>query len=120
MSFPLLNKDYPMKMLYTNESFFLVNNIKNLIEAESIDTFLKNEFAQGAVGEVSAFDAWPEIWVHNESDYEQALAIANANSVHNTNTNNIHANNTDWTCSQCSEINAPSFEICWQCQNERS
>jgi len=68
-----------MKMVYTDENFFLVNNAKNIIEAVGIAKFLKNEFAQGAVGEVSAFDCWPEIWVLEDSDYGKAkLAMAAA------------------------------------------
>ena len=55
-----------MKLVYTNENPFLVSNAKNLIEAEGIGTFLKNEFAQGAVGETSAFDAWPEVWIFSD------------------------------------------------------
>ena len=63
-----------MKMVYANESQFLVTNVRNLIEAQDIRTFLKNEFAQGAVGEISAFDSWPEVWVFEDSDFEQASA----------------------------------------------
>ena len=64
-----------MKMIYSSESSFLANNVKNIMEAQQIDTFIKNEFSQGAVGEISAFDAWPEVWVFNDEDYERALTI---------------------------------------------
>ena len=37
--------------VYSNESHFLVDNVKNIIEAREIKVFIKNEFAQGAVGE---------------------------------------------------------------------
>lgn len=101
-----------MKMVYTNESQFLATNVKNLIEAQKIKTFLKNEFAQGAVGEISAFDAWPEVWVTNDSDFERAVKIAES-SLSTIET-------ADWTCKNCSEKNDPSFEICWNCQVESS
>lgn len=99
-----------MKMLYTNESHFLVRNVQNIIEAQGIYTFLKNEFAQGAVGEIPVFDSWPEVWVFNESDYGLALKIIET-SVSNKNT-------AEWICIHCSEKNDPSFEICWHCQRE--
>jgi len=100
-----------MKMVYSNESHFLVGNMQNLIEAQSINTFIKNEFAQGAIGEVSAFDAWPEIWVIADEDYEQAIAIVNASqSVKQS---------EDWECPQCLEKNGAAFEVCWHCQFER-
>ena len=98
-----------MKLVYSNENHFLVNNAKNLIDAQKIRTFIKNEFAQGAVGEISAFDAWPEVWVTNDEDFEQAIEIlkSSQNSV----------KGEDWICQSCSEANDPSFEVCWNCQS---
>ncbi len=55
-----------MKLVFTNESTFLVNNVKNLLEAQKIKVFIKNEYAQGAIGEISPFDSWPELWVIND------------------------------------------------------
>ena len=99
-------------MVYTNESHFLVGNVKNLIDAQAINTFIKNEFSQGAFGEVSAFDSWPEIWVFDDSDFDRALAIVNATQG--------NADSIDWVCPQCSEENDASFEICWSCQHSQS
>jgi len=97
-------------MAYTNESSFLVNNTKNLIEAEGIQTFIKNEFSQGAIGEVSVFDAWPEVWVVDDKDLEKALAIVNSSQE--------VIKKSDWLCDNCSEKNPASFELCWNCQSE--
>ena len=97
-----------MKMVYTHENQFIVSNAKNLVEAEGIATFLKNEFAQGAVGETSAFDAWPEVWVFRDADYERALSIIET-SLSRTRT-------AEWVCKNCEENNDASFEICWNCQ----
>ncbi|WP_293267513.1 DUF2007 domain-containing protein [Neptunomonas sp.] len=101
-----------MKMVYTSENQFLVCNAKNLIEAQGIGTFLKNEFAQGAVGETSAFDAWPEVWIFSDSDYEQALNIIE--------TSLSRKNAAEWVCENCSEHNDSSFDICWNCQKDNA
>jgi len=101
-----------MKMVYTNENHFIANNVKNLIEAQGINTFIKNEFSQGAVGEISAFDSWPEIWVFDDSDFERADEIAKSSQSSGL--------SVDWVCNSCSEKNAPSFEICWNCQSGNS
>jgi len=98
-----------MKMIYSNENHFIVNNVKNLIEAQGISTFIKNEFSQGAVGEISAFDSWPEIWVFDDSDFEQANEIVKSSQSTGT--------DVDWVCENCAEKNGPSFEICWNCQS---
>ncbi|BAJ03096.1 putative signal transducing protein [Shewanella violacea] len=101
-----------MKMVYSNENSFLVNNVKNLIEAQGISTFIKNEFAQGAVGEISALDSWPELWVNNDADFESATEILASSQT--------CIKGEDWVCKSCAEKNAPSFEICWNCQCENS
>lgn len=98
-----------MKQAYTHESHFMVNNIRHLIEAAGINSFIKNEFSQGAVGEVSAFDAWPEIWVFNDADLARAEAIVES-ALH-------PPAGGDWICAHCKEQNAASFEICWHCQH---
>jgi hypothetical protein len=101
-----------MKLVYSNENHFLVNNVKNLIDEQGIRTFIKNEFAQGAVGEISAFDSWPEVWVHNDDDFERAMDISLLSQKNTT--------GEDWVCLSCSEKNDPSFEICWNCQSANS
>jgi|TARA_R110001592_G_scaffold242066_9_gene502547 hypothetical protein len=99
-----------MKLLYAHENHFMVNNVKNLIEAQQISCFIKNEFAQGAVGEISAFDAWPEVWLVNEADFERATTILTSYQQANK--------GEDWLCKSCAETNDASFEICWNCQHE--
>lgn len=99
-----------MKLIYTHENGFLVNNAKNIIESNGIETVLKNEFSSGAVGEVSAFDAWVELWVLNDNDIERAQEII-------TNMQSKEGE-PEWQCSQCSEENDASFDICWNCQHE--
>lgn len=101
-----------MKMVYTHENRFLINTVIDLIEAQHIKVFLKNEYAQGASGELSPFDSWPEVWVVNDSDFIRAKRI-----VESIKTNR---NIEDWVCNHCSEKNDASFEICWKCQHENS
>jgi hypothetical protein len=98
-----------MKMLYSNENNFLVSNVKNIIESHDISTFIKNEFAQGAIGEVSAIDSWSELWVLDDADFKRAMVILESSQE--------SIKGEDWACNHCSETNDPSFEICWNCQN---
>ncbi|MEJ6123200.1 DUF2007 domain-containing protein [Vibrio sp. 2-Bac 85] len=101
-----------MKLVFSNENHFIVNNVKNLIEAQSIQVFIKNEFAQGALGETAAFDCWPEVWVFDDADFEQAEAIANEAQSEKS--------GADWVCKNCNETNASSFDICWRCQCDKA
>ena len=100
-----------MKLIYTNESIFLVNNVKNLVEAQGIESFIKNEFAQGAAGVLSVFDSWPELWVVNDADFELATNVVSLT---------IKSQNTaDWLCEICAEENDASFDLCWKCNHEK-
>ena len=82
----------------------------NIVENAGIPVTLKNEYAAGGVGDLSPFDAWLELWVLHDADYEKATGIIN--SALSTD------NQKDWVCSGCGEVNDPSFDLCWQCQNE--
>lgn len=101
-----------MKLVFTNESIFLVNNVKNLLETQKIEVFIKNEYAQGAIGEISPFDSWPELWVVNDSDFDRSKELIS--------TSQQSKSAEEWLCKHCSEKNDASFELCWKCQLERS
>jgi hypothetical protein len=100
-----------MKMVYTHENRFLVSNAKNILELQGIDVTLKNEFASSVIGEVSAFDAWVEIWVLNDDDYQRACTIIESSLS--------KEGDEKWVCTSCKETNDASFEICWNCQGEK-
>lgn len=99
-----------MKLIYTHENGFLVNNVKNIIDGHHIETILKNEFSSGAIGEVSATDAWVELWIIKDEDFDIAQRIILDIKS--------RADLPDWQCEACKEENDASFEICWKCQVE--
>lgn len=100
-----------MKLIYSNENILLVTNMKNLIKSAGIEVIIRNEYAHGAIGEISAFDTWPELWLVKESDLAAANAIVESSK---------QQSNSQWQCPNCQEFNADSFELCWQCQQEKS
>lgn len=99
-----------MKLVFTHEDRLIVANARNILEGARISVLTKNEFAAGAIGELSAFDAWLELWVE-DSDFEKAESLL-ATSI-------SEANAKEWICPNCGESNDPSFETCWKCQRER-
>lgn len=74
--------------------------------------FVKNEHASSIVGEVSAFDSWVELWVHDDADYERACSILDGSIS--------DIDDLPWNCSKCCEENDASFELCWNCGAENS
>lgn len=98
-----------MKLIYTHENRLLVGNAKNILEANGIDVILKNEFSQGGVGELSAIDSWPQLWILNDADYDKAASVMENSLSKDT--------DPEWKCASCSENNDASFGSCWKCQS---
>ncbi|QDP02512.1 DUF2007 domain-containing protein [Thalassotalea sp. PS06] len=99
-----------MEKLYSHQHLFFVEHMQNLLALEGIETKIKNQFLSGASGDVPVFETWPELWVVNPKQIPKAKElIANADAPQGE----------EWCCPSCKEFNAPSFEICWQCQHPR-
>lgn len=99
-----------MKLVYTNENKIIVENIRNLLAMEGIESVLRNEYAGGGMGELPPVETWPEIWVEPE-DYSRAEVLVD--NLMNA------APKEGWLCRGCGEENAAAFEICWNCQSQK-
>lgn len=97
-----------MKLLYCHPSRIVIDNLFNVLSQAGIETQRKNEFASGGVGELAPIDVWPELWVLNERDEEQAEQLL-AQCLREL---------PPWECTQCHESNPGSFDSCWSCQHE--
>jgi len=100
-----------MKPVYTQPSSILVAQARSSIELAGIKCALRNEFASGAVGELAPIDAWPELWVLRDRDYDRALLLIeqSCNAVQEA----------DWQCGQCGRFSPATFELCWHCAGDR-
>ena len=96
-----------MKKLFTHENRIIVFNLKNVLQAEGIDTVVVNEFAAGGAGDLATFDTWPELWVEDDGKFDQAEAIIQ--DILDSCASN------DWVCRTCLEQNDASFQFCWNC-----
>lgn len=86
----------------------MVFQIKQLLEEKGIPCYVKNEFAIGAMGELSPMDVLPEVWI-SDSEWllkaQQFIAEFEQQPL----------DTSPWICSKCGEKNAANFELCWQC-----
>lgn len=99
-----------MKKLYSVENRLVAFHIKNLLEVENIQCQVKNEFANGGVGDLAPLDTWVELWVcdHDLDNGEQALVeiLQNLDQISEEQIN----------CPQCGESNQSNFKLCWNCE----
>ncbi len=87
----------------------MVGLIKGKLEAEGFELVLKNDIVSGAAGELAPMDLWPEIWLLNDSEYDEAMSIIDAMKQEPA--------EDPWRCTLCGESNDPSFDVCWRCQS---
>jgi rubredoxin len=96
-----------MKKLYTHENRIIIFNLKNVLEDAGIRCSIINEFASGGAGDLATFDTWPELWVQDPKQFEEAQRIMEK----------IVFGEADdyWYCPACQEKNGAAFELCWKC-----
>ncbi|MDG2375345.1 MAG: DUF2007 domain-containing protein [Woeseiaceae bacterium] len=98
-----------MKKLTSADSLVTINHYKNLLVAEGIPAFLKNEHFGSIMGEVPFQEVWPELWIENDLDYDRALQLIDAAKLAE------ESPSAPWKCSQCGEENEGQFAACWNC-----
>lgn len=97
-----------MKKIYEAENPALVWSARVIVEASGIRCALRNEFAGGASGLLAPIETWPELWVVDDRHAERARALLQDAIL-------TPPQGDDWRCDACSEANAPSFGLCWNC-----
>lgn len=100
-----------MKLVYTHENKILVDNAKNLLSLNAIESTMRNQFSAGAIGDLAPIEAWPELWVLRDSDVAKTKELLATLST--------DSEALEWVCKHCRETNEASFESCWSCQADR-
>ncbi|MEH6592468.1 MAG: DUF2007 domain-containing protein [Halioglobus sp.] len=100
-----------MKLAYTHPNSILVAQARSVLELAGIDCVLRNEFASGAIGELAPIDAWQEVWVVKNENYDSATRLlAEAQAT---------VDGADWECALCGNASPATFDFCWHCAGER-
>ena len=97
-----------MKKIYSAANLFEAQLMHDLLGHAGIDARLRNENAQGGLGEIPFTHAYPEVWVLNDSDLELAQAVVNKYE-------NSPIESGVVLCRACGEENPRNFQLCWQC-----
>ncbi len=97
-----------MIRVYIAQNLSDAHLVCNRIRQSGITAHIFNEHADGAVGELPFTHTYPEIWVENERDRENARKII-------TMCEKQSEAHTEHVCPNCSERNPGNFEICWNC-----
>jgi uncharacterized paraquat-inducible protein A len=97
-----------MHRIYSANNLQEAYLIQGMLAGAGIETQILNEYAQGGLGEIPFTQAYPEIWLLNESDSMNAQKIIKQFEQNNTRTGKL-------LCKNCHESNPDTFETCWRC-----
>lgn len=96
-----------MKRIYTAAHLPDAQLLVHTLECHGVRARVFNENLQGGVGDLP--HVYPEVWIENERDWEQARSLAASFDRGVTQDKGVIR------CPHCHEDNPSTFEICWQC-----
>jgi hypothetical protein len=98
-----------MKKVTSTDSIITINHYKNLLTSEGISAFIRNEYLGSIVGEMPFPEAWPQLWVENDLDYDRALQLIDERNILD------ESPAAAWRCKYCDSDNEGQFSACWNC-----
>ncbi len=102
-----------MKPLAVSLDLLDLHHLKNVLEAEGIRCFVKNELLSRLAGEVPFTECAAELHVVDEADRWRAEALITALRTAQP----LHRD--PWTCADCGERLEAQFTSCWRCGRDR-
>jgi len=105
-----------VRKVYSSQLAPMVGHVRNVLESHGIACIVKNDYLAGAAGELPPTECWPELWVLDDSRFEEALAIVSAASLESL---NLVGPESRWRCPTCGEELEGQFTDCWRCGSAR-
>jgi len=99
--------------VYSNPNLAMVGHFKNILENYGIVCEIRGENRNVAAGEIPPIECWPELWVIDESQIEQAKQIISEALKSG------EKESEAWKCSGCGEEVEGQFTECWNCGTNR-
>jgi len=67
-----------MVKIFEDFDITLVGYYQSVLESNNIETFMKNQFGTGGLGELPFVEVVPQLWVLNEAEVPRAIALLKA------------------------------------------
>ena len=88
-----------MRTVYKHQNSAILYSVKNMLDRNGIDTYVKNEHTASKLLGIMEF----ELCVLNDQDYDKALSIIEKQII-------SPPVKKAWVCAKCGEENEGSFE----------
>lgn len=103
-----------MIKVFENFDIALVGHYQSVLEANGIETFMKNRFGTSGSGELPFVEVVPQLWVLDDADVERARRLID--ELHNE---QGESKAGKWICSSCETPQEGVFTHCWKCSAPR-
>ena len=64
-----------MIKIFEDFDITLVGYYQSVLESNNIETFMKNQFGTGGLGELPFVEVVPQLWILNEAEVPRAIAL---------------------------------------------
>ncbi|AXV64360.1 MULTISPECIES: DUF2007 domain-containing protein [Pseudoalteromonas] len=109
---PTTSEPFSWVRIYQAANGLEANIIKGLLHTAGIQCQLQGELLQGAMGEIPFEQTGVDILVYALKERHAQEILVNYRQVKQS--------APDWVCPSCSELNGPTFEICWSCRTVKN
>ena len=96
-----------MKRVFSSHNLVLIHHSRNLLEAEGIETEVRNLILSSAMGELPPAECQAELWVREDRDAQRAEKILFSQDQEKS--------GPHWLCASCGEDSESQFTHCWKC-----
>ncbi len=100
-----------MKEVFRHSKIHRVTRYQDLLEAEGIATFIRNEAL--SVNEAPIDEFLPNLCVLNDEDYSRAIKF-----IKDHDARMAEGVETEKVCPSCQEVNPGNFDVCYNCQSD--
>jgi hypothetical protein len=101
-----------MTLLLTSLNLLEIHHLKNMLEAEGIRCWIKNEFLARMAGEIPFTECSLELHLLHAEDWPRAQPVLEA-------WRHEDPRGAPWTCQGCGESLEGQFSVCWSCGASR-
>ena len=101
-----------MKELFREADYTVVGYFCSILDAEGIQTHIRNEALQGAgLSEIPIPEFYPALCVVNDEDFPKAIEIIRDHAA-----SPDQPSEEDILCKNCGEECPGNFACCWNCE----
>ena len=104
-----------MKKVFEYPTPLEVGLFDSILQSSGISTVIKNQNLSSLAGDVPFTTVFPELWVVDDNDYDQAVALLQSFQQERL----APSTASDWTCAHCGESVPGNFDTCWHCETPR-